>query len=347
MSNERNAPPATRTWREIPQKVKRRSMSPEGKRRLAMNGLRLAAGTVTFCAVAWGAWRISDVLRDDAEAPSFSRALPIGDRIVLTTDGVLDRAWLVRTLALPQGATLMGLDLRALQSRVLAGGQAASAAVIREFPATLAVHLSERTPVAAIMGAAADGSTRRLLVARDGAVYDGVGYDPAVLDSLPWLDGVRLVRRGAGFAPIPDMPAVAELLARAQLEAAHLYRTWRVASLARLESDGVIAVTNADGLRVEFGTREGFLPQLARLDTILDSAAKARPGQPAAGNIDLSLGPEVPVRLVSAAAGPPGADAAVEGAGGPPAPGGEPPAEAPPNPPKPAPAFASFQFHLN
>jgi cell division protein FtsQ len=341
MSNDRTAPPATRTWREIPQKVRRRAMSHEGRRRLAMNGLRLAAGAVTVCAVAWGGWRISEVLRDDAGAPSFSKAQAIGDRIVLTTDGVLDRAWLVRTLGLPKGATLMGLDLQALQARVLAGGQAASAAVIREFPSTLAVHLSERTPVAGVMGAAADGSSRRLLVARDGVVFDGVGYDPALLDSLPWLDGVRLARRGAGFAPIPDMQAVAELLGRAQLEAAHLYRTWRVVSLARLESDGVIVVTDADGLRAVFGTREGFLPQLARLDTILDTAARARPGQPAAGDIDLSLGPEVPVRLTGAGAAAPGAAPAGEGAGGPPA--SRPAADAPPNP---KPAFTSFQFHL-
>ena len=45
-----------------------------------------------------------------------------------------------------------------------------------------------------------------------------------MVKTLPWLDGVKLSRQGAGFAPLAGMASVAELLAQAKLEAAPLYR---------------------------------------------------------------------------------------------------------------------------
>ena len=93
-----------------------------------------------------------------------------------------------------------------------------------------------------------------------------------MVDSLPWLDGVKLSRQGEGFAPIDGMATVSDLLATATLEAEPLYRTWRVVSLARLGSDDEIEVRTRGGLRVIFGTGEDFLRQLARLDIVLDTA---------------------------------------------------------------------------
>ncbi len=270
-----------------------------------MEIVRWTAAGAALVAGAWAAWQVSGTVRSDPRSPSGeSAAEPIGDRITLATDGVLDRGWLVRTLALPKKATLLTLDLAELKARVLASGQVATADLIRNFPGTLSAHVSERAPVLRVMAAAADGSARPLLVARDGVVYDGVGYDPAMLRTLPWLDGVKLLREGSGFARIDGMETAADLLSRAKFEAEPRYSTWRVVSLARFKEDGDIAVRTADGLTIIFGTREDFFRQLARLDLLLDTAAKAPAGQPAVREINLSLGSQVPVAFAAAQAEP-------------------------------------------
>ncbi len=60
---------------------------------------------------------------------------------------------------------------------------------------TLAVTVQERAPIARLMvqvgrqSAAACGSWRATAWS-----YEGVGYEPAALERLPWLDGVQLRR---------------------------------------------------------------------------------------------------------------------------------------------------------
>ena len=105
-------------------------------------------------------------------APSAATICPIRE-ITLATDGVLDRAWLTRTLALPKISTLLALDLGQLRARVLASGQARTAAIVRDFPSTLSVRFSVRAPVARIQAPGGDLAPRALLAARDGVAYEG------------------------------------------------------------------------------------------------------------------------------------------------------------------------------
>ena len=120
------------------------------------------------------------------------------------------------------------------------------------------------------------------------------GFDPAMVATLPWLDGVKLARRGAGFAPIAGMKAVADLLASAKLEAEGLYRTWQVVSLARLASDGEIEVHTRDGMKVDLRDHGGLpppdrpaRPADRRIDGPDPSADAGRPlaGAPGAGGL--------------------------------------------------------------
>jgi cell division protein FtsQ len=294
-------PPAARSWRNIPQQVKPRAMSREGHRRLVFHSLKVALAVVVVAGFSWGAWRTAAALQDGPRAlPGVAAATPVRN-IVLVTDGVLDRAWLAHTLALPNKATLMDLDLGQIKDRLLASRQVASASVVRNFPATLTVRISERAPVARILVQQGDADPKALLVARDGVVYEGAGYDLPLLDTLPWLDGVRLVRKDGALEPIAGMDSVAELLARAKMEADQLYRTWHVVSLSRLADDGEIEVRTRDGMRVTFGTEEDYFRQIARLDLILD-AAQARGGEPIQ-SVNLSLNDQqVPVTLGTGAA---------------------------------------------
>jgi cell division septal protein FtsQ len=297
MSKDTIIPPETRNWREIPQHVRTRAMSREGRRRVVMGVVRVATGILVIGTVSWGAWEISVVLRNPASMPE---ALKV-DRIrslVLFTDGVLDKEWLARTLAIPSDATLMGTDLMQLRAKVLADAQVKTAAVVRNFPDTLVVRISERSPVARVMTQAGNDKPKALLVSRDGVAFAGTGFDPDMVSTLPWLDGVRLVREGTAFAPIQGMAAVADLLASGKLEAENLYRTWQVVSMARLASDGQIEVHTRNGLKVIFGTAEDYLRQIARLDLLIDSSTD--PTRPLR-QVDLSLGPQVPVAYGTAA----------------------------------------------
>jgi cell division protein FtsQ len=284
MTRELESPLSARHWRNIPQQVKPRAMSREGRWRLTLVFLRWLGGAAALAVAGWGAWQGAAIWRGSPAALGVGAAAVPLQHLTLTTDGVLDRAWLEKTLALPKNASLPQLDLPQLRARVLASGQAKEATLIRDYPATLAVHLAERTPVARIKTAGADSP---LLVDQWGAVYDGVGYTPTLLDTLPWLDGIRLVRQDQGFAPIPGMGHVADLLRAAQSDAPHLYRNWRVVSLARLQADGDIEVRTKDQMEVIFGTQDEFFLQLARLDTLLDTARAQ--GTPAIVKIDLSL----------------------------------------------------------
>jgi cell division septal protein FtsQ len=298
MSKDTFVVPETRSWRDIPQQVKPRAMSPEGRRRLVLGTMRAVIATLVVGGVCWGAWAVSAALRDDSSISSDSAKSERVRNLVLVTDGVLDRNWLVHTLAIPQNASLMGLDLVELRSKVMADSQVVSASVTRDFPGTITVRVSERSPVVRLMDPSPDGSQHVFLVSRDGVAFEGLGFDPAMIASLPWIEGTSLIRHGASIAPIAGMPAVSDLLASAKLEAESLYRTWQVVSIGRLASDGEIEIQSKEGMKVVFGTNENFLRQIARLDLLIDSSSD--PTRPLS-RVDLSLGPQVPVAYGTAA----------------------------------------------
>ncbi len=284
MSRTQENLPHARNWRDIPQQLKPRAMSAGGRRRVWRHSLRSVMVVLAIVFVGVVAWGVSEALQDQGpgSAARAADATPVKD-IALATDGVLDRAWITRTLALPKAATLMELDLEQLRERLLASGQVRSATVARKFPSTLAVTLAERMPVARIMAQLADGSTREVLVARDGVVYEGAGYDPAIADSLVWLDGVKLIRSRDRFQPIVGMEPVADLLAKARNEAPHLYATWKSVSLARLASDNELVVASTVVEKVTFSVQVDFFRQLALLDVLVDT------GQPLK-DVNLAIG---------------------------------------------------------
>lgn len=297
MSKDTLILPETRTWREIPQQVRPRAMSREGRWRVLKRVTRVSVGGLVLGAVVWGAWEISAIVRDPSAMPDAAKSDHVRS-LVLVTDGVLDKEWLARTMAIPADSTLMGLDLMQLRSKILSDPQVTAAAVVRNFPDTLTVRISERSPVARLLTQSGDGPGSTLLVSRDGIAFAGTGFDPGMVATLPWLDGAKLTRMGAGFAPIAGMAAVAELLASAKLEAEGLYRTWQVVSIGRLASDGEIEVHTRQGMKVIFGTSEDYLRQIARLDLLID--ASSDPTRPLR-EVNLSLGPQVPVAYGTAA----------------------------------------------
>lgn len=285
-----NAPNA-RSWRDIPQPLKTRAMSRGGKWRLTLSILRAGAASFIVMGALWAAWEVSQALQEDP------RKMPSGAKTVavknfdLKTDGVLDAVWLERTLALPKAISLTELDLQALRMRLLASGQVNAAKLDKDYPETLKVSLSERSPVVRVK-AALRGEQITLLVARDGTVYEGVGYNPLMVDSLPWLDGVKLSLDGDRWAPISNMALVAELLSQSRLYTEELYKTWQVVSLARFEKYNQIEVRTKPGTTVVFSAQGDFLLQLAKLDEGWEQLSTL-PTPPV--RVDLSLGRDVAV----------------------------------------------------
>lgn len=261
-------------------------------------GLKTAGIVAVLAGAVWGGLEVAATFQSNSrKVTEIAPSAPVKD-LILVTDGVLDQAWLARTLALAKNTSLMALDLFQLRTRVLASGQVRTATLTRSFPATLAVNLSERMPVARLSAQDRDAEPHTLLVARDGVVYEGVGYDPNMLQTLPWLAGVKLLRAGGAYQPVTGMESVADLLAKAKLEAEHLYDTWRVVSLARLDSDGELEVVTRDATKITFGINEDFFRQLANLDAILD-AAQAHP-EKSPREINLAVGAQVPVAFSGA-----------------------------------------------
>lgn len=287
--------PATRSWREIPQPVKPRAMSTGGRWRLVMAGVRAAALVAFIGGCGWGVWLVYSALQDDPRRmPAAAKAVPVkAPELKTMRDGVLDSAWLARTLELRPGVSLMELDLEKLCERVRTDHQVLTVNMRKIFPDRLEVQITERIPVARIR-VDLGGVQRDLLVARDGIVFFGTGFDPIMIRTLPWLDGISLARDGAWFAPIGHMDVVAKLLAEAQFSAPHLYQAWQSVSLARLELDREMEVVLKNGTRAMFTAKGSFFAQLAKFDSIVERLNRI-PG--ARGRVDLTLGREVPVTI--------------------------------------------------
>lgn len=276
MSEDRENERSVRSWRTIRQDVASRAMSTRGRQRQRMAWIKVVALVALVGLSSWGLYAIVRTWENDrATLATAVHSKPVREIVVLT-DGVLNREWVARTIALPTRTTLMALDLAALRTKLMASGQVSVAVLTRNFPDTLVVTLQERTPLARIQVEAGPGRTRQLLVARDGVVYDGANYDQALLVTLPWLAGftLRRVEDGA-LQPIEGMDQVATLLTTAQVQAPHLYRDWLTVSLARLAEHRELVVKSQDVPEIVFNMRYDCFIQLAQLDHVIDATRAA------------------------------------------------------------------------
>lgn len=292
---EKSAESPGRSWRSIRQDVSSPAMSRQGLRRRTFAWLKIGGLTAAVALSGWAVYELTHSWTTDRAALTTAvHSAPVRET-VLITDGVLSQKWVADTLALPKGASLMALDLTALRDRLLAHGQIRVAVLTRSFPDTLVVTLQERTPVARVMAADSAGASKALLVAKDGVVYEGRLYEKSLMEELPWLDGIRLLRSGRGYEPVVGMAEVSSLLSTAQLQAPHLYREWLIVSLANLAERDELLVKTKDRTEVTFSRKRDFYKQIAQLDFVLD-ASRALP-ETALQSVNLTLEGQVPVRL--------------------------------------------------
>ena len=115
-------------------------MSKQGKRRRMGRGFRIGVTVVSLIVVVWIGWKVYTLLNNGPRSSVASTSsAPIGNHLKLSSDGVLDNdvKWLAQVLKLPRDATLMSIDLKQLQDRLLMQGQVSGETLVRIFPATL------------------------------------------------------------------------------------------------------------------------------------------------------------------------------------------------------------------
>jgi hypothetical protein len=158
----------------------------------------------------------------------------------------------------------------------------------------------ERFPVVRVRVPVNPTAPETFVVARDGVVYRGWNYDPALLARLPWLDGVKLTRSGGEILPVDGVGRVAELLIAAEQEAPHLARTWQVVSLA--EQPRLVVRTAA--VREIVFEPGNYRQQFARVDYLLDLYRQQ--GMPRDGipRLDVSMPSQVVVSFAGGVASP-------------------------------------------
>lgn len=302
MSEEKNQPAAPgRSWRNIRQEVAPRAMSSKGRRRRYLAAFRFSAALALVALAAWGVYALAHAW-DGSRAGLATAVKGEALRFVkVESDGVLtDEAWVRSTLAIPPKTPLLDLDLAALSAKLTAHRQVRLAVLTRRFPDTLLVSLRERTPVARVQVDDGRGQ-RQMLVAPDGVVYDGHGYDATMIAQLPWLAGFRLHRAATGgLEPIEGLDAVSALLTTAQIQAPWLYREWQVVYLDRLADRDEILVKSTRVPEILFSRREDFTRQIAQLDLVMDTyndAVRRQGIPPAMHAINLAISTRVAAKF--------------------------------------------------
>ena len=298
MATKRKTTPSrkSRSWKDIDQNVKPKSMSDVARKRLLMQRVRKFA--LIAVAIMVGGFVGRAVLLSEKGPELLAKAgreLPVRE-IEVESDGSITRKWILEYLDLDrEKVDLLTLNLVELKERLMEVPQIQTAEVARKFPDTLAISISERVPIAKIAAVDKRGSRAILTVDGEGVVYSGVNYSKKRLKRLPYLDGIRLKRSAAGgFENVLGMDEVARLFYEASAYAPGIYSTWSVVSLEALPS----IITKSKAARKVVFQPSGYRDQLARLDYILDYYR---------GNllnpipvVDLTLGSQVPVKAVLA-----------------------------------------------
>ena len=252
--------------------------------------------------VGYGFWLGREFLAEQSGPVDLTGpAVPIAS-VSFKSNGVLGTSWLNECLDFPEGTTLMDMDLRALQAKLEAKPQIATARLKRLFPDALRVEVMERKPVFRLGIRPRGGKPELWLVSRDGVVYRGQNYSYASLTILPWLalDPATLRRDGnGGYKAIAELEFVSPLLELVRRDYPELYRDWSKVSFLRPGADpsdpgAYVQVQAGKVKRIRFAPRD-YADQLRRLKyLLLDPGFR---GAPSIESINLSHGRSVFARI--------------------------------------------------
>ncbi len=292
------------SWRELAGPRRSRVNSPQAKKRRRTRWVKFLVGLIVLSAVIGAfAWAALAFKQRETKIPITPSSKPI-ERIIFDTDGVLPDIWLSKTIRLRAGMSMMEADIHELKATLEADAQVKSASVERVFPSDLRIRVEERLPALRLAIAGPDGQPRLRLVARDGAVYDGLGYPKATLKNLPYVQPYQ--HADGSFKPMRGIESVADLLDLARRTEPKFFKTWQVVSLEHYSGDlnlpgQVIEVRSTLVPRIIFSASADYGRQLDRLAYILEYVRNE--GNQSLERIDLSLRGSAAVQFSSGRVG--------------------------------------------
>lgn len=278
----------------------RRIQSPAARKRRFIRIGKILAAMLLFALIIGGtAGAVVALMQREAPLQVTTPSKPV-ERILFDTDGVLPDNWLGTVIELRRGLSLMEIDIHEMKRRLETHGQVKSASVERVFPDALKIRVREREPVLRMRVAGAGDQTELRIVARDGAIYEGVGYPEASLRRMPYLVPYR--QADGRIHPMRGIERVAELLEITRRTQPNFFRTWQIVSLKYYSGDPdlpgqVIEVQTSRVPRIIFGLKTDFAQQLDRLGVVLNYVQSR--GNPALKRIDLSLRESAAVQFES------------------------------------------------
>ncbi len=213
-------------------------------------------------------------------------------RVYFETNGVLDEAWLEPVIEPLQGTAIESIDIDTLRQRLESVGQVAQARVVRVYPDSLRILLKEHSPVVRLaVPSGPNGAYQLLLVSDQGVVYKGINVPAASLRRMPFLGGASVQRMGEGYAPVPGMPMVHELLELGRQLLPQQVGQWQVVDISRFSGQAgqlgdVLMIRTQSGEQLILPT-EHFEHSLRRLERIYEERSLGN--IPAFNQIDLAL----------------------------------------------------------
>lgn len=238
---------------------------------------RLGKGLIglTFALILGGAifWVLYSLRQDEGQDRD-RNGLPERPikRVILNTDGVLNRDWLHENLEIRRNVDLGEVDIRDMRNQLLKHGQIKSVRVQREYPDQLVFNISEYRPFAKIVAVDPEGKRFLLMVSPEGNVYAGTNYPLRIWEELPFLGGVDLRRTENGFRPLSGMERVYDLWETARKFHPYLMAEWVEINISeyfpeREPYPGVIKVRSRRIPQIVFSPRN-YRQQLEQLEVI-------------------------------------------------------------------------------
>jgi cell division septal protein FtsQ len=194
--------------------------------------------------------------------------------IEFSTDGSLNRTWVLKVLQLQKDMELSAVDVQACRNALRRASQVIDADVERVYPATLRVRIRERVPAFKIR--LADGRRLYLLDA-DGYVFEQIGVTKDKLGHIPYVLGLDADRISIG----DHIPLARDLFTfwnQARRHAPELVLKWRMAvvdeAAYNLMGHLPFIEVRTDEVRSILFKNGSHAVQLEKLEYILNDARK-------------------------------------------------------------------------
>jgi cell division septal protein FtsQ len=269
------------TWRSINQKGKLRSTSSSARERRVGRLLRWSALAAVVLILGGGVGYALYFSGTHLKVFTPGKEPVVLTEIDFASDGVLDSAWMEEHFPLDGETTALAFDVHALKRKLEAVGQIREATVAIALPDRVIVRVKEREPILRARVKQANGTVATILIAADGAVFEGIRFPRETLRHLPGLTGVSFQRTSTGYRPIAAMRTVSPLIQQARNEFPEIYGSWQWISLEELSADpdapyALITVKSRRADRIVFAPRV-FHRQLSKLKEVFIQTEQRHP----------------------------------------------------------------------